>query len=369
MFIRVVTPDVTINSDFTIDLAESSHSTQLTLKVANTISVPLALKVPYQGLFTYTVSGLMVGSWKLISGPPGMLLTGDDLSWPYTPSHEDKMFEVEIHSYSSEGFAYDSTSFGAVMHWGVPSHLRQTCPGLVYSYQPTIAAKLPSSLPVVFTVESATPDLTIASDGTIAYTGSISNNFEISLTAAGLTYRSLFSLTMNPICSPISLVLPAQVCTEPNTISKTPLYAVDTDFSGPGAHKWTITGLTASMVVDYSGLWPEIWWVPEPGDSGVTVNVEVRNVGGVTQSANIDFAVNSPPVLKPISHLQLDPLCQLNYPFLYSDPDNDPLTTDISPPTLSIAGGFLVSGTPPTAGLYTASISVSSRLGLVLYDQ
>lgn len=356
VFIRVITPEYVIKSDFTVDLAENTHSTQLILKVADTISVPLTLKVPYEGHFTYTIS--MAGSWELVCGPPGMSLTGNVLDWPYSSSDDNQMFEVEIHSY--EGFAYNSI-LGAVMHWGVPSHLRKACLGLVYSYRPTIAGELPSSLPVVYTVESATPDLTISSDGTISYTGNLSDSFEISLTAAGLTYYSLFSLTVNPACSPISLVLPAQVCGLPNTISHTSLFVSDTEFSGPGAHQWTITGLAVSMTVDYSGLWPEIWWVPEPGDSGVTVNVEVSNVGGVTDSATVDFVVNLPPILEAISDLEVDSFCQLNYPFLYSDPENDPLMTFISPSTLSLIGDFIVSGTPPVPDLYTVSVSVRTR--------
>lgn len=359
MYARVVPPDAATSSHLTIDIAGSGQSTQLTLKVASSISVPMTLAVPYQGAFTHTVVGLSTGILELVSGPPDMSLTGYVLDWPYLPSDENKMYEVVLHAYHSEGFAYDYTTNGAVMHWGVPVHLRTACKGLTYSYRPTIAAELPTSLPVTYAVESSTPDLTIAPDGTISYTGTVADSFEISLTAAGLTYRSLFSLTMNPACSPISLILPPEVCGELNSISRTSLLVVDSDFSGTGAHIWTITGLTASMVVDYSSTWPEIWWVPELGDSGTTVYVEVRNVGGVTQYATISFIVNLPPLLQAIPDMSLDPLCELHYQIHYSDPENDPLTTSISPSSISLSGDLLAASSPPVADTYTVSIAVS----------
>jgi hypothetical protein len=287
------------------------------------------------------------------------LIPGYVLDWPYLPSDENKMYEVVLHSYHSEGFAYDYTTNGAVMHWGVPAHLRIACQGFTYSYRPTIAAELPTSLPVTYAVESATPDLTIAPDGTISYTGTVADFFEISLTVAGLTYRSLFSLTMNPACSPISLIVPTEVCGELNSISRTSLLVVDSDFSGAGAHIWTITGLTASMVVDYSSTWPEIWWVPELGNSGTTVYVEVRNVGGVTQYATISFIVNLPPLLQAIPDMALDPLCELHYQIHYSDPESDPLTTSIFPSSISLSGDLLAASSPPVADTYTVSIAVS----------
>ena len=294
---------------------------------------------------------------ELVSGPPGMALTGNSLDWAYVGSQRDVMYEVELRGYYDPGFAYDYTVKGAVMQWGVPSNLQYFCQGSTYTYRPSIASSLSSSTPVTYAVESLTPDLTISSDGTITYTGTVADTFIISLSIDGLVYKSQFELKEITTCAALGLSIPTQVYAAPYTISKTKLSVSDSDYSE--GHIWTVTGLTATMTVNYSVDPVEIWWVPETGEPSAVVTVQVRNVGGISATGSISFSVNSPPVLTPVPDMSLSLLCSIQYQVTGTDPDNDSLTFSISPSSLTLSSGYLTAPSPPPPGTYSLDVTVN----------